>query len=226
MLDVQQAAAAALPGVGRRREAAIGARPGHPRRHAGDDGKNLIWGWLRLATTADGAKRRAAENAASDPAAAENAERFDDLFFEARYNVAKARFRAQVRPAGAPSGSNFDVGEEKYRVDADALPRPRRPQVEGRVRGLLKRIDQELEKLTMRIRKFAAMASLVAVGLAWAAWRGPRAASTASTGTNGVDSGQITGVTALGVTISKGGVESTIAAEDIESVYFAGEPPS
>jgi tetratricopeptide (TPR) repeat protein len=41
---------------------------------------------------------------------------------------------------------------------------------------------------------------------------------------NGVDSGEITAVTPLGLTISKGGVESTIPAEDIESVTFAGEP--
>lgn len=41
---------------------------------------------------------------------------------------------------------------------------------------------------------------------------------------NGVDSGQIVGVTPLGVTISKNGVESTVAVEDIEYVYLAGEP--
>jgi tetratricopeptide (TPR) repeat protein len=41
---------------------------------------------------------------------------------------------------------------------------------------------------------------------------------------NGVDSGQIVGVTALGITISKSGVESTIPVEDIESVYISGEP--
>jgi tetratricopeptide (TPR) repeat protein len=41
---------------------------------------------------------------------------------------------------------------------------------------------------------------------------------------NGVDSGQIISVTPLEVTISKNGVESKIASEDIESVYLAGEP--
>jgi tetratricopeptide (TPR) repeat protein len=41
---------------------------------------------------------------------------------------------------------------------------------------------------------------------------------------NGVDSGKITAVTPLGVTISKGSVESTVPAEDIESITFAGEP--
>lgn len=41
---------------------------------------------------------------------------------------------------------------------------------------------------------------------------------------NGVDSGKITAITPLGVTISKGAVESTIASEDIESISLAGEP--
>jgi tetratricopeptide (TPR) repeat protein len=41
---------------------------------------------------------------------------------------------------------------------------------------------------------------------------------------NGVDSGKIVTTTALGVTISKGGVESTIPTEEIEVVTFAGEP--
>ena len=41
---------------------------------------------------------------------------------------------------------------------------------------------------------------------------------------NGVDSGKITATTPLGVTISKSGVESTIPAEEIETVTFAGEP--
>ena len=41
---------------------------------------------------------------------------------------------------------------------------------------------------------------------------------------NGVDSGKVVGMTPLGVTISKGGVESTVPAEEIEVVTFAGEP--
>src|SRR5262245_50019757 len=41
---------------------------------------------------------------------------------------------------------------------------------------------------------------------------------------NGLDTGKITKVTPLDVTISKSGVESTIPAQDIISVYLAGEP--
>jgi tetratricopeptide (TPR) repeat protein len=41
---------------------------------------------------------------------------------------------------------------------------------------------------------------------------------------SGIDSGEITATTPLGVTLTKGGVSSKIAAEDIRSVQFAGEP--
>ena len=42
---------------------------------------------------------------------------------------------------------------------------------------------------------------------------------------NGSDTGSITAITPLGVTISKGGVTSKIPAEEIESIQFDGEPP-
>lgn len=41
---------------------------------------------------------------------------------------------------------------------------------------------------------------------------------------NGIDSGTITAMTPLGISISKSGVSSKIPAEDIRSIQFAGEP--
>jgi tetratricopeptide (TPR) repeat protein len=42
---------------------------------------------------------------------------------------------------------------------------------------------------------------------------------------NGIDTGSITATTPLGVTVSKGSVTSKIAAEEIRSIQFDGEPP-
>jgi tetratricopeptide (TPR) repeat protein len=42
---------------------------------------------------------------------------------------------------------------------------------------------------------------------------------------NGVDSGKITAITPLGVTIAKGTVQSTVPSENIEGLSLAGEPP-
>ena len=50
-------------------------------------GKNLVWGWLKLSTIADQARRRAAQEGKK-----ENEKRYTDLFFEARYNAAQSRF--------------------------------------------------------------------------------------------------------------------------------------
>lgn len=52
--------------------------------------KNLVWGWLRLASTINRAKQRVADNPRL-------AARYNDLFFEARLNVAKTRlYAAQI----------------------------------------------------------------------------------------------------------------------------------
>jgi hypothetical protein len=93
MVDLQQSAATALQewGVGKRIPSALeqairGALP-QP------DGENLVWGWLRLATVAGSAWRQATEAGGSQEAL-ERAARFEDLFFEARFNVAKSRYLA------------------------------------------------------------------------------------------------------------------------------------
>ncbi|RIK79072.1 MAG: hypothetical protein DCC67_10890 [Planctomycetota bacterium] len=86
-----------LTGVAKRDPAAI------ERSIRGDlpqpDGKNLVWGWLRLASMAQQARQQAARGTV-DAASRERAERFRDLFFEARYNIARSRFLgAGIAPA-------------------------------------------------------------------------------------------------------------------------------
>jgi len=41
---------------------------------------------------------------------------------------------------------------------------------------------------------------------------------------NGIESGNVTAVTPIGITLTKGGVESKIPAEEIRSILFSGEP--
>ncbi len=56
--------------------------------------KNLVWGWLRIAKVADYLRRKANQAAGDDPAARQNVAKYQDLYFDARYNAAKARFAA------------------------------------------------------------------------------------------------------------------------------------
>ncbi|MCC6493331.1 MAG: hypothetical protein IT424_09940 [Pirellulales bacterium] len=89
-LDLQLAAARALMqwGAAKHDPDAIERSIQGDRPQA--DGKNLIWGWLRLASMAQQARRQATSGTV-DAAARQRAERFRDLFFEARYNIARAR---------------------------------------------------------------------------------------------------------------------------------------
>ena len=60
-----------------------------------------MWGWLQLAKTADYARRKQQRNAASDPAAAQAAARYADIYFDARYHAARARFQAAMLSTGS-----------------------------------------------------------------------------------------------------------------------------
>lgn len=93
-------------------------------------------------------------------------------------------------------------------------------------------VDQPLERARRRSQvaehglmnkpSLAACCALTALLLANDAWG--QAALDRVRRTGGVDSGQITATTPLGLTLTRSGVATTIAAEDIVSVTLAGEP--
>ncbi|MCG8450044.1 MAG: hypothetical protein MI725_10765 [Pirellulales bacterium] len=98
MLELQQAAATTLQQWGRAEKdpkilenAIRGTLPQ-------DNKKNLVWGWLRLASLADNAKRRSLQSAdANSP----QVKKYHDLFFSARLQVAQARFDAAQLATGS-----------------------------------------------------------------------------------------------------------------------------
>ncbi len=63
--------------------------------------KNLVWGWLRLATIADQAKQRAAAGSGDNQPNQQKIQRYHNHFFEARYHVAKTRLLAAQIASGA-----------------------------------------------------------------------------------------------------------------------------
>jgi hypothetical protein len=147
MLEVQQAAAAALQawGVAEKRQTALdqairGTRPD-------DEGKNLIWGWLRLAAAADSHKQRAAENAASDPAAAETIERLTEIFFDARYNIALARVQGAAFAEPASKLQQLRSAKKNVESMRTLYPDLGGPKWKAAFEALLKRINDELKKL-------------------------------------------------------------------------------
>jgi tetratricopeptide (TPR) repeat protein len=138
MLDLQQAAATALQewGVAKKDPAPL------ERSIRGDvrqpDGKNLIWGWLRLAVMADAAKRQT-----SDP---ERIQRFEDLFFEARYNVAKSRYLAGTIASGAEKAKQLETARENIEQMQRLYPDLGGAKWKTAFDDLLQQINSELGK--------------------------------------------------------------------------------
>ena len=95
LLDVQQAAATTLQeqGVTERDIKVIdqAIRGAMPQANQ----KNLIWGWLRMAALADHSVRKIQQSGdAQSPEMKQRLAKYEDLFFEARYRVAEARYLA------------------------------------------------------------------------------------------------------------------------------------
>ena len=99
MLPLQQAAAECLQLQGSASKDIAPLKQSIAGAMAQRDGKNLIWGWARLAKQVNHAKSKAEAKLQKDPSAAASVQKYADLYFEARYNVAKSRFlMAKVGP--------------------------------------------------------------------------------------------------------------------------------
>ena len=110
------------------------------------DGKNLIWGWLRLATIANSARAQAAKVSPVTEESRQRANRFEELFFEARYNVAKSRFLAgKVAPA-AQRREQFEAAKTNIEQMAKLYPGLGGPKWKPKFDELLKQVNLELAK--------------------------------------------------------------------------------
>jgi tetratricopeptide (TPR) repeat protein len=143
-LDLQQAAAAALQqwGVAEKDPDALDRSIRGDLPQAGGD--NLIWGWLRLAVLAGNAQRKAADS--DDPAMRERAARFEDLFFEARYNVAKSRYLAGMVTAGDQRRAHLQDARKNIDQMTALYPELGGPKWKSAFEELRQQIDTELAK--------------------------------------------------------------------------------
>jgi hypothetical protein len=144
MLDLQKGAAAALQqwGLQKKDVSALdrSIRGDLPQK----DGKNLIWGWLRLATIANSAHAQAAKASPVTEESRKRAQRFEELFFEARYNVAKSRFLAgKVAPA-AQRREQFEAAKTNIEQMAKLYPGLGGPNWKPLFDELLKQVNLEL----------------------------------------------------------------------------------
>ncbi len=143
MLELQVVAAAALQKWGEERgeakrleEAIRGAMPQSNRR-------NLVWGWLRIAEIVDRSRRSAAKQAASDPTQAARAAKYKDLFFEARYHVAEARFLAAKLATGAERKQQIGKALQSLKSMQKLYPNLGGPKWQAKYLELMQQMEQE-----------------------------------------------------------------------------------
>lgn len=134
MLQLQQAAAETLllQGIDNKnvealRRSIFGTLPQ-------DDGKNLIWGWIRLAKVADYAKQKASDE--------KTVKQYQDLFFEARYNVAKARFSMAGIGPPARRSENLQIARRSVTSMKSLYPDLGGPRWAAAYNELLQQIEQ------------------------------------------------------------------------------------
>ncbi|MGI9429733.1 MAG: hypothetical protein ACR2NM_13815, partial [Bythopirellula sp.] len=104
--------------------------------------KNLVWGWSRLATIADQAKKKANRKATSDPAQAMRVAKYKDLFFEARYHVAQARFDAAKLATGAERTQQLRKAKQSIESMRRLYPELGGPQWKAAYLKLLEQLEQ------------------------------------------------------------------------------------
>jgi len=140
MLELQKATASLLQQWGMAEENA--ERLEHSIRGTlpGADGRNLVWGWLRIATLADLGKRRAMQTAGDAAPNEKQVQRYEDLFFEARYRAAEARLAAANLSSGARQQQQLDTVRQSVEAMKQLYPDLGGPRWQSRFESLLEQL--------------------------------------------------------------------------------------
>lgn len=140
MLDLQQEAAALLQDWGEQEKAAdkleLAIRGAEPQA----DKRNLVWGWLRLASIANQAEQQAK---AANPPDAERVARFHHLFFEARFRVAQCRLQSALLATGAERTRQLDEARKNVESMKRLYPELGGPAWQQKFEELLQKIAAE-----------------------------------------------------------------------------------
>jgi len=142
MLELQQVVATALQQWGTEQNDAEKIEKSIRGAMPQTNKKNLVWGWLRLASIADQAKRKAEKKAADDPSQARKIATFENLFFQSRYHVAQARFAAAKLATGADRQKQLRSARQSLESMKRLYPKLGGPQWQGAYGKLLEQMEQ------------------------------------------------------------------------------------
>ena len=139
MLELQQAAATVLQAWGRsekkseKLEQAIrGTLP-----QAGK--KNLVWGWLRLASIADNARRKTVQ---AEGAASPKAKKYQDIYFSARLQATRSRFASAEIASGEKRKKYLNTARQSLKSMQQLYPNLGGPRWKPEYLKLKKQIEE------------------------------------------------------------------------------------
>ncbi len=143
MLELQRTVAQMLQQWGQEQqqsdkleEAIRGTRPQANRKH-------LVWGWLRLAAIADQAKQKAASGSGEKEPDEQKIQKYHNLYFEARYHVAKTRLLAAQIANGAEHTKQLNSARKNVDSMKRLYPDLGGPKWQQAFDELLKQIEAE-----------------------------------------------------------------------------------
>ncbi|MCH8841127.1 MAG: hypothetical protein IH831_10760, partial [Planctomycetes bacterium] len=143
MLEMQRTAALMLQQWGQDQqqsdkleEAIRGTLPQANRKH-------LVWGWLRLATIADQAKQKAVSSSGVNLPDQQKVQKYHNLYFEARYHVAKTRLLAAQLASGAERTKQLNSARKNVKSMKRLYPDLGGPKWKQAFDELLKQIEAE-----------------------------------------------------------------------------------
>lgn len=140
LLELQQASAQTLQQWGKSKQipeklnqSIHGALPQANRR-------NLVWGWLKIASLADNANRKLSK---SEPAESPKKKKYHDLFFNARLNVAQARYEAAMIAEGQERQKQLSKAKQSVTSMQRLYPNLGGPSWKPAYHALLQKIESE-----------------------------------------------------------------------------------
>ncbi|MDZ4658941.1 MAG: hypothetical protein SH868_15300 [Bythopirellula sp.] len=146
MLELQQAMATALQAWGSAKSDVKVLEQSIRGMKPQANGKNLVWGWLQLATVADYAKRKAQQMGEDSPQNKEAAAKYEDIYFLARFQAAQARLAAAKLAEGESRTKQLSTVRQSIAALKQLYPDLGGPAWQAKFEALLKEVDTLLKE--------------------------------------------------------------------------------
>ncbi|NOY42849.1 MAG: hypothetical protein GXP26_13575 [Planctomycetes bacterium] len=139
IIELQQAAALALLQWGTDEQDAEKIEQSIRGAQPQANQKNLVWGWLFIAKVADYNRRKIAQSSSDDIA---KRKKYENWFFAARYNAAKARFATAQIAEGPKRAKQLTTVRQSLKTLKQLYPKLGGPKWKPKFEELLEQVEQ------------------------------------------------------------------------------------